>query len=121
MTAAALVEWLHTAGCELALAGDGVKVRGPRQALTPEMLCELRARKGELLEALRTAELAHFEPLREVGDLVGQIDLHLRSCRTCQREHFVTDETTPCCRTGADLKWRYRRVRKAALAGDLRG
>ena len=52
MTAPELLDVLHRAGVEVARAGGNLKLRGPREAMTPEVLARVRERKPELLTLL---------------------------------------------------------------------
>ncbi|MFZ5788904.1 MAG: hypothetical protein ACOY3Y_20895 [Acidobacteriota bacterium] len=121
-TAEALVARLTGAGCRVVLAGESVKVRGPREALTPEVVAELRQRKPELVATLRQEEtgvrLAAPAAQGQAGDLAERIHAHVSGCRVCRLEHFTTDAPTPCCRTGAALKVKYREARRRALEGE---
>ena len=60
-------EWLHALsekGVLLSAHGDRLRYRGPREALTPEVLEALKQRKPELLQILRDkAEAAKVYPL----------------------------------------------------------
>ena len=47
-----LVETLAGKGVRLSVEGGDLKCRGPKSALTPETLAQLKAQKAEVLETL---------------------------------------------------------------------
>ncbi len=79
------------------------------------LACSQGCEAAPPLSSTVAARLAKSDALRITGDLAVEINQHLETCRVCQREHFTTDETTPCCRIGAALKAKYRAARMRAL------
>ena len=74
MTPADALAQVRAAGVEVALDGGELRLRAPPGALTHERLDWLRAHRGALVEALRTAsdplvELYRvaFDPLKEIS------------------------------------------------------
>ena len=55
MTAADLLRVVREQGVELTPDGDQLRYRGPREALTPDMLIELKRHKSDLLTLLSTS------------------------------------------------------------------
>jgi hypothetical protein len=54
MTPEALLVALHTAGISLVVAGEKLRTRGPKGALTPELADALRKHKALILAVVRT-------------------------------------------------------------------
>ena len=59
MTAADLLRVVREQGVELTPDGDQLRYRGPREALTPDMLIELKRHKSDLLTLLSTPRETH--------------------------------------------------------------
>jgi TubC N-terminal docking domain len=115
---AELLERLASAGCSVAVAGDRLRVRGPHEVLTPALLGELRERKPELLEALRTSAPTHSDLLRRAGDVAEAIHRHCAACHSCRVEWFTSDNVAPFCGEARSLWQRYREARRLALAAE---
>ncbi len=87
------------AGCSLELAGDSLRVRGPREVLTPDLLAALRENKAVLLEHLKAPTLNPL-PLVAAEDLAKLVEEHLANCSVCTRGAFSGDEETALCPAG---------------------
>ncbi len=74
-----LLEKLNANGIRIAVAGGELKVTAPRDALTPELVAELKARKAEVLADLdRTNKTPPGPlPLAAKPDLLTQADVDL--------------------------------------------
>ncbi|MCH7533901.1 MAG: hypothetical protein IIB36_19360 [Gemmatimonadetes bacterium] len=59
MTAADLLRVVREQGVELTPDGDQLRYRGPREALTPDMLIELKRLKPDILALLSTPHETH--------------------------------------------------------------
>lgn len=76
MTPDVLLQGLAGIGVELWRDGDKLRCRGPRRAITPELVEGLRRHKAEILEALERSEepvpnLAPVsEPIRDAGEVL---------------------------------------------------
>ena len=124
MTTVALVQRLEAAGCSLALEGGAVKLRGPREALTAELIAEARRHKAELLEYLRRslptvgseprppAPLTRRDFARLAGDAAAAIHQHCEGCRTCPEAPAFGSIIAPlgCCAEGRRVWTAYRRA-----------
>ena len=87
MLAAEVISKVKRRGVELFPVGDRLRFR-PASALTPELVCELRRHKGEIIEALADEEQAPVKGAAEVFDLAR---VHFpRSCRFDPSEHPPT-------------------------------
>jgi hypothetical protein len=115
MTPALVLIRLSLAGCSLELAGDSLRLRGPRRALTPELLAALRANKPVLL--------AHFEapdvnslPLVAAEDLAELVDEHLAAgCAVCTRSAINVDLAGDLCTVGRLLHQHVLEARRSEL------
>jgi hypothetical protein len=100
VTADELLLRLHTVGVTLNVRGDKLRYAGPKAALTPELLDELRRHKPELLSAIHEIDalinrLVERNPANWPTDevnlarAVGRGDLHraLRCLRLLVAEH----------------------------------
>lgn len=67
MTPGALLCVVHRAGVRLRAEGQRLLYEGPRQALTPDLLAQLRARKPELLALLTDPAPPLPDPLTELA------------------------------------------------------
>jgi hypothetical protein len=62
MSPAALIATLRERGFILAADGDQLRFRGPREAVTPDLLAQLRIHKSEILSALRPTAQVVLRP-----------------------------------------------------------
>ena len=96
MSAVALLADLHRRGVKVVAEGQSLRCRGPRGALTPGDLTELKARKAEILEAL------HSEPL-PIDQLEADWQAALGRARAGFAAHSVTP-TEPSLKAAAALE-----------------
>lgn len=75
MSDRALLHELWDRGVEVEADGDTVRVRGPRDVLTPAMRETLRASKPDLLSALRREEIERLLDLVPIDPETGLPDL----------------------------------------------
>lgn len=62
MTPAAILNEARDAGVTLWLEGDALRYRGPREALTADLLDRLKAHKPPILAALAHSDLLDISP-----------------------------------------------------------
>ena len=72
MTVSALLDRLVELGISIRLQGDDLEVLAPRGVLTLEMQKELRARKTEIMRALRAAGTQPYRYQRVNATIGGQ-------------------------------------------------
>jgi hypothetical protein len=60
MSAARLIDTLARRGIRISLRGlDGLRLQAPTRVLTPKLLSEIRARKADIMRALRPVVQLH--------------------------------------------------------------
>ena len=71
MSAAAILSRLKESGVSVAVAGDDIRVKGPKSILTPVMLDELREHKPELVLLLKDTPKPAAPTIDAVAERIG--------------------------------------------------
>jgi len=100
------------AGCSLELAGDSLRLRGPREALTPDLLAALRENKPVLLAHLEAPAENPLPPVAAV-DLAELLDEHLGGCSVCTRGALHANQAGDLCPAGQILHQHSLEVRRS--------
>jgi DNA modification methylase len=85
-----LMEYLKARNVSLSLLGDNIKFRGPKQALTPAIMDEMKSHKAEIISYLNLKTAPDGTPLRN-SILLGDSQHWLKSVPDDSIDLMVTD------------------------------
>jgi predicted RNA methylase len=85
-----LMEYLKVRSVSLGLAGENIRFRGPKQALTPEIMDEMKSHKAEIISYLNLETAPDGTPLRN-NILLGDSQERLKSVPDNSIDLMVTD------------------------------
>jgi len=85
-----IIAYLKARDVSLGLVGDNIKFRGPKQALTPEIVDEMKSHKAEIISYLNLEAAPDGTPLRN-NILLGDSQERLKSVPDNSIDLMVTD------------------------------
>ena len=85
-----IIEYLKARHVSLGLAGENIRFRGPKQALTPKIMDEMKSHKAEIISYLNLETAPDGTPLRN-SILLGDSQQRLKSVPDNSIDLMVTD------------------------------
>ena len=85
-----IIEYLKARNVSLGLAGENIRFRGPKQAITPEIMDEMKSHKAEIVSYLNLEATPDGTPLRN-NILLGDSQERLKSVPDNSIDLMVTD------------------------------
>jgi len=85
-----IIEYLKARNVYLGLAGENIRFRGPKQAITPEIVDEMKSHKAQIVSYLNLETAPDGTPLRN-NILLGDSQERLKSVPDNSIDLMVTD------------------------------
>lgn len=112
MRASLLLTLAEVLGIEVSVEEGDLRLQGPKGAMSEALLCQVRAKKGELLELLQAAPAA-------CSRCAGPTASAFERCTACASPNDISGDLPPPCPQCEIVDWTYesRDYRRCTVCG----